>query len=188
MTIDANTFDLSSALPGDNYPTDSVVVFLDAKLLHRRAALSKAALEASRDHNEEKAAEVLAELEEVNKTAEASKYIVHIKGIPRDTKRAIYTKITEEFPPKVDFLGRQVPDENADEAFTERLWQAQIERIEAPDGKAIVSPSEAEIKLFRAKAPEPSIKAVALAIQALDEETESGYESLVEDTGFLSMP
>lgn len=185
---DAMTFDLAAYFAGTNYPEDSVTVYLDAALLQKRAKLSAAAMEAVSSQDDEKAAAITAELEKLNEVAEQSKFVIHIRGVDREVEQAILASVEKDHPLQRDFLGREVSNPEGDEILTTRLWQAKITKIEAPGGAVMVAPTEEQIKVFRAKAPKPALRAVHEAIQKLDAETAEGFSALVEDTGFLSTP
>lgn len=182
--VDALTFDLAEFFAGTNFPTSEVTVFLDPEVSYKRNKISQALKGASTDEEREaveKALDVLA------KESEASKFVFHLTGVAREVKTAIYKSNVAKFKRKTNMFGQLEENPDADEQFTTDTWLAQIASVDTPDGKTIL-PDEAWVKTLRDKAPEPALKAIAAGIASLSAETEEGFETLVQDQAFLSMP
>lgn len=187
MSVDAHSFDLAEFFAGTNYPESEVTVFFDPRVSYRRAKLSEAARDAVNAKDEDLAAKIETDLAAINEEAEKSKFVFHLKGAPREAKKAIYNANIAKFKRKQDMFGRLESNPEADEEYDVNFWLAHIAVVETPGGGS-VTPDEAWVRMVRGKAPEPALKAIQEGIDALSEETARGFEALVEDHAFLSMP
>lgn len=183
MSIDApepKRFDLKAELSGRTFATETVPIFLDENLMYKYAKLSR---ESDLDPaNEEKAKA----RDELFDTFKGIAIQVTVKSVPQEQEEIIVEEVMKNHPPKYAF-GTQLPDREADAEFNAKMWQLHIAKIEAPDGSSIV-PDESDIRALRDSAPRVSLEAIAKAIDDLNENTRSGYETIVKDPDFLSQP
>lgn len=187
MSVDALSFDLGEFFAGVNYPeAPPVTVFMDPKVSYERKRLSEAAADAVSSGEDAEAERIAKELEDLSARAAKSKFVFHLKGVPREVKKAMYNHNVAKFSRKQGMFGLE-PNAEADEALGADNWRAYIDSVELPNGETI-TPDEKFIATIREKAPEPAMKAIQDAITALDKDTAEGFEALVEDQSFLSMP
>lgn len=180
-TEDPKTFDLMAALQGRSYPEDTVVVFLDEGAMY---SYSRASEMAERDPaNKALQKSVDGILKEMKDLA----YKVHLKGVPREVRVALYKQTVEDFPLKKDSLGNIQENLDFEEAFNQGEWELYVVGIEAPDGSKASLNSDV-IKAFRGTAPQASVEAVNVAIAGLRDGAVSGYEQTVQGLNFLSQP
>lgn len=186
-TVNAKTFDLGAVLAGQQYPTDTVDVYFDerstyaiGKLREQVAKLEKA--------NDERYDEVKAELDALIESLVERKYVFHLTGVPSSVRNAIFDKLEEEFPETKNEYGIVERNPERDEKFLLLMFQAYISKIVAPDGAAIESPSEAELKALRLEAPRHVVRAIEQGISALDARSTTGFETVVKSADFLSKP
>lgn len=184
----ASTFDIADLFSGKAYPKTSVTVYLDEDAAFEIYENSKAAKKALFEENQEAAEAIQKRLEELTKRAESSKVTFHLTGVSRADRKAVLDKTLEEFPVQRNFLGQEIPDAKADDAHANRRWALHIERIERPDGSIRVTPTPEEIKVFRDNAPDLAVKQIEEAIIELTEGASQGFETVAQETGFLSQP
>lgn len=179
MTEETNpkVADLAEVLSGRTFPKAEVPVFFDEEAQYRLNILNRALIV---DPSNE---EVEAKRDELLESLKAQKFVVHMKGAPRRQKREVFVSVQKDFPPEVDFLGRQKENAEADEVYANKMLALHIEKVVWPDGR--VSPGSWEVAaLLRNEAPEPAIIALQEALKELDAGSKGGYESVVQDLDF----
>ena len=183
---DPITFDLGLVLAGRSYPRTEVPVYLDEEAGFQ---IYRADQELQRLANLKKVEEYNA-LEEkfqaLLKQVNDQRYVFHLKGTPRKIRQDIFKKVRADHPEVIDSFGRVVPNPEADEQYALLTWAAHIEKIVAPDGKAMVAPSVENLQQFRELAPDTAIQAVENALSELQTGTKSGFEAAVRESDFLS--
>lgn len=182
------TFDIADLFTGRAFPKDYRDVYLDEALSYEIYKAHQASAAAKAEGNLEKILETDEALEELKAKAESKRVRIHLTGVSRDLRKDLGTKNREQFPPETDFLGREKPNLEADEAFVNEYWALHIEAIERPDGSRINAPDVSTVKIFRANAPDAAIAAIDQGIKELSEGSLAGFESLVTEHDFLSQP
>ena len=178
--MDAKTFDLSEMLSGINYPTVDVPVFLNEDLAFRIADLD----ERIAKHPEDEALET--ERESLVEEAKKFLYVVHLKGISRDTYLTALEQVTSEHKPETDSLGRLKPNPEGDAALERKLWALYIESVTDPSGRTVDGVSEEEAHGLIRNLPYTAVEAIGQGISDLSLKTRKGFEDLALETDFLS--
>lgn len=185
---DAGTFDIADLFTGKIYPKDSVEVFLDEDTAYAIDKNAKAVTRALIEDDKDKLKELAEATEALVKKGAASRVVFHLTGVSRDDRKNILDKVLEEFPQQYNFLNQPVPNNAANDALANRRWAIHIERIERANGSVHVAPTPEDIAVFRGNAPDSAVQAIEEAIEALSEGSKSGFETLVQENGFLSQP
>lgn len=190
--LDHNTFDLLDAISGRSYPEHEVRVSFDEKkafdlyqtdnrikILSVMVHLSdeeKAELERLRD---EVRPQLISDLK-------SSTYTFKLRGVSRDARDEVVELADKEYPKERDARGRVVPDKNRAEYIENQYWLLHIVSITNPQGKTNADLDSETVQLFRDQAPVFAVEAVAAGIRELIEGSKAGFESLAQDTDFLS--
>lgn len=191
MTTDVptpKTLDLGAFLAGQNHPTEVVEVFMAEDVMYSLARANEAIRKAEVRGETEAIAELEARRDELVEAGISSRLEVHLQGISKKTEKDIERKVIAEHPVDTDLLGRPKPNFERTEALANLFWAAYITKIVAPDGSALVAPGLEDIQNLRDNAPEPAINAIEAAINEFTTGSKSGFESLVQEHGFLSQP
>lgn len=183
---DFKTFDIADMFAGISYPTEVVPFYTDQAVAYEFNKLAQESIEAVRNKDESAAKEIEKRREELIKKAESHRYEIHLRGQSRDNRDAILETVRAKYPAERDFMGREIPNAEADTLYVNKFWALHIEKIVRPDGAAIVSPDEGAIKILRGNAPDSELAKVEKAIQELTEGAKSGFESLAQEHDFLS--
>lgn len=184
--LDFKTFDVADMFAGISYPEDSVPFYTDQAIAYEFHKLSQDALEAVHAKDEKRAKEIEERREVLIKKAESNRYTFHLRGQSRDSRDAVLKSVQEKFPVERDFLGREIPNGEADELYINSYWALHITKIEKPDGSVLVAPDAAAIKIIRGNSPDSEIDKVEAAIRELTGGAKSGFESLAQEHDFLS--
>lgn len=186
--IAPSTFDIADLFSGKIYPKDVKEVYLDEAVAYEITKNNKAIKDALVKEDTEKLVELEQKHQELVKRAASSKVTFYLTGVSREERRAVLDKTLEEFPQQFNMLGQPLPDQQANEAHANRKWALHTERIVRADGSAIIAPDEATIKVFRGNAPDLVVEEIENAILDLSEGVKGGFETLVQETDFLSQP
>lgn len=184
--LDFKTFDISEMFAGISYPATVVPFYTNQGVAYEFNKLAEEAIEAVRNKDEAAAKEIEKRREALIKKAESNRYEIHLRGQSRDNRDAVLESVRAKFPVERDFMGREIPNDEADILYVNKYWALHIEKIVRPDGAVIVAPDEAAIKIIRGNSPDSEIAKVEKAIQELTEGTKSGFESLAQEHDFLS--
>lgn len=185
-TPDFKSFDIADMFSGTAYPEDVVDFYTDASTAYGLYKLTDEARKAIALKDEDAARDVEARREELLRKGEKHHYLVHVRGVSRDDRENVRKVVDKEFPPEVNMFNQLKPNAEADEKYINLMWALHITRIETPDGRTLVSPSEGDVKAIRGKAPETETAKVEAKIQELREGAASGFEALVQEHDFLS--
>lgn len=180
------TFDIADMFAGISYPEAVVPFYTNQKIAYEFHKLAQESLDAIRDKDEEAAKRVEKRREDLITAAEKNRYEIHLRGQSRDNREAVLDTVRAEFPPETDFLGREVPNAEADKIYVARMWALHIEKIVAPNGAVNVAPSESDIRILRGQSPDSELAKVEAKIQELTTGAKSGFESLAQEHDFLS--
>lgn len=184
--LDFKTFDVADMFSGISYPETTVPFYTNQAVGYEFHRLSQEALEAIHSKDEKKAKEVEERREELIKKAESNRYVFHLRGRSRDDRDAVLASVREKFPVERDFLGREIPNAEADALYVNSYWALHITKIERSDGAVIVAPDAAAISIIRGNSADSEIDKVEEAIQELMGGAKSGFESLAQEHDFLS--
>lgn len=182
--LDPKTFDLIGVLSGRDYPTLEVPVYFNETLgfkLFKLAQKRKEAIALS----DERVGEIDTQYQALRKESEGEEYTVLLKSIDESLRADIHAKVTEEFPPKKDMLGREEEHPQWDREFTKRMWSVYIQKVTDPDG-ATSAVDEKTLEVLLAKAPRTAQEEINKGIAELQVGPSAGFESLAMDTDFLS--
>lgn len=183
---DFKTFDIADMFAGISYPEDSVTINTDARAAFEIHRLKEEALRAVQDKDEAKGRDVESRLKALLEKAKNTQFTIHVRGVSRDDRRNVEEIVEAEFPTKRDLFGREEVNRAGNEKYENLMWALYITRIERPDGSALVAPTEADVALIRGRTPESELLRVAEAIRGLQEGAKGGFETLAQDTDFLS--
>lgn len=179
-TSDPKTVNLADILAGRSFPTETVEIYMDEATAYEISKVN-AEIEVAKGDTDD----LEARREELIKKGAPSRLTIHLRGIPRHDRENIIRTVMDLYPQKRDFLGRPEPDIDADNAFTNLIWTAMIEKIEAEAG--VVEPvGEDDVRLLRDNAPDQALTLISSAIDALTEGAKSGFEALAQEHDFLS--
>lgn len=180
------TFDIADMFSGVAYPTEVVTVYTNKAVAYELNKLSHEAADAIASKDEDAAKDIAERRDKLVRESEKFRYEIHLRDQSRDNKQNLQDAIRAEFPPEVDFLGREKFDPEADRAYVNRFWALFVEKIVAPDGAILAAPSESAISIFRGNAPDSEIEKVEAAIQAFNADSKNGFETLAQEHDFLS--
>ena len=183
---DFKTFDIADMFAGISYPTEVVPFYTNQGVAYEFNKLAEEAIEAVRNKDETAAKEIEKRREALIKKAESHRYEIHLRGQSRDNRDAVLESVRVKFPVERDFMGREIPNDEADVLYVNKYWALHIEKIVRPDGAVIVAPDETAVKIIRGNSPDSEIAKVEKAIQELTEGAKSGFESLAQEHDFLS--
>lgn len=165
-----DSWDLSEVLAERAQPTDEVVIYLNevasfakSKLLKSLKGLKGEALDV-----------VNAEIEELEKDLERTKYVVHVKGVPSRMREDIASKAMHAFPIKPGVFGQDDP-ENAKQRMireNELVWHAQIFDVVNPRGAHKRDWTFEEMQNFANSLPTAAQKAIDSKINEVTKASE----------------
>lgn len=185
---DPTTFDLGSFLAGINYPTEELEVFFAEDVAYALNKADEALKKATVLEDADAIRELEAKREELVSKGLASRLIVRIQGISERTDKDIQAKAFTEYPVETNLLGTVKPNPERTEALANLYWAAYITQIEAPDGSVLNAPGLEDVSNLRGLAPKAAIETIEAGINALSTGSKAGFESLVQEHGFLSQP
>lgn len=164
------TWDLSELLMEREMPKRDVVLYLNEAASYAKVQLEKARAKATPEEVEA----IDASLSEVEERLEASKYVVHLTGIPSRHRENLYDKALKKYPVKRDVLDRDEPENVRlrTRYNNQLLWEAQIESITNPRGEESGSWDIARIMEFEKVLPVKAQQAIDAGILALNTEAE----------------
>lgn len=183
--LDPKTFDLIGVLSGRDYPELEVPVYFNEKLGFDIHQIQKKIGEAEARGDSAGLEALDAERDKLVKQAESEKYTVILQGIPEKVYRAIIDQVNEEHPNETDLIGRERPNPKGDALFTQKLWQAYIRTITAPDGSQN-HVGEAEVDALIANAPAVAQESITKGISELRTSPKAGFEYAAKEIDFLS--
>ena len=181
-------FNIADVVRGRTYPTTEVDVFidediayaisqLDALISKTSESLDKKALNKNEtDEILKRREEILEQKEKMVSEMGGSKYVFHIRGISEGDRQDIFDSVLEKFPYEYEksrnpFTGAQekveLESKERDRYFTDRLWQAQISKIVAPDGSEQNAITFDDAVELRRNLPLASISKVTEAIERI---------------------
>lgn len=188
LTPNPTTFDIADLFTGKAYPKTEVEVFLDEDAAYEITKNSRATTRAVVAEDTAALKDLEAKHHELVKRAAASKVTFHLTGVSRAERKAMMEKTLEDYPLEYNLLGRPNPNPKADEVHADRKWALHTERIVRADGSQIVAPTPDQIHVFRDNAPDAVVEQIEQAIMDLSDGVKGGFETLVQETGFLSQP
>lgn len=148
-------FNIADVVRDRSYPTTEVDVFIDEDIAYAISQLDGLISKTSesldkKSLSKKETDEILKRREEILERKEkmisdmgGSKYIFHIRGISEGERQDIFDSVLEKYPYEYEknrnpFTGAQekveIENKERDRYFTDRLWQAHITKIVAPDG------------------------------------------------------
>lgn len=183
------TFDLIAAIEGTTRPTEEVKFLFDERTAQTLAniedELKRFSLLGKTDEYEALDG-VKAELLE---NLKGSIYTITVRGISRKVKKAILAAVEAKHPDKTNAFGQAEANYEGIEYYNALKWQAQIEKIVAPDGSVKNGPlAEEEVTFLLDNGPEVSLGKISEAIESLETGPKSGYDQVVQELSFLSAP
>lgn len=190
LTGDPITFDLIGAIEGTTYPETEVRFYFDARAAQQIHGMNKRLTLLGALGRTEEYEELEPQFFQAIEDLKDKEYIVTVRGVPREVKKAWVAKAQAKHPDKKPNKdGYQEPNV-AGMAYVQLLqWQSHIVSIANPEGKVNTGPfEESVIESLLNRAPDASLAAVAEAIEELDTGTKSGYEEAVRNRDFLSEP
>lgn len=182
------TFDIADLFNGKAYPKTSVDVWMDEDAAYQIYKNAQAVRDALQRDEQEKFAELEAKHNELIKRAEPSRVTFNLTGVSRDDRQAALDKVLDTHPMEYNFLGQAKPNPKADEMHANLRWALHTESIVRADGATIVAPTPEQIKFFRGKAPDSALRAIEEAINEFTDGAASGFDTIAQETGFLSQP
>lgn len=187
------TFDLGSFLTGRTYPEDVIHVYLDEQAISQIQGLVdlRNDLELEDEPDTAEIAKIQGLIDQAQAAAEASLLKITIRGVANRRRLNVFTKINEEFPmnPKAFRTGTaDAKDRERNEATVLALWNLHIVKIENAQGQVIESIPTQFINELYEESPEPVIARITTAINDLQHDQASKFESYVKEPDFLSRP
>ena len=164
MTDD--TWDLAEVLAERVQPKDSVTIYLNEAASYAKSQLVKAHARAKGQNVEE----IDEKLTDIEAQLEASKYVVHLTGVPTRMREDIETKSLQRYPVKPDIMGR---DDTNNALLRQKyrndlLWTIHIEKVENSRGGVFNGVGDhAQIKRFAEALPAKAAQAIDKGIEAL---------------------
>lgn len=182
--LDHKTFDLAAVLAGRDYPEEVISVYFDEKLGHTITTVRNAALEAQRRGDDALAAELQADLDELQSKVKSAEYKVHLRGVPENLKTAARVEVQKAHPQERDLWGRPLDNLEADMLYTRKLWALMIVKVEAPDG-AISLMDEGLAQKMLDEAPKKAQEQITTAVTSLSDDAAAGFEDAAKQAPFL---
>ena len=196
-------FSIIEAVKDRAFPEFSVDIYLDESLAFMISELDEtlARLSDSADKNkafskkeldefEKKRDELVANKEKLVSDIGGAKYVFHFKGISEGKRQDIYDKAIEKFPISYEknrnpFTGQlekeQIENLDRDRFFSDLMWQANIVKIESPDGEVQDGISMEEATELRRNLPAASVAKISEAIEKLRIASAAFMMSINED-------
>ena len=165
-SMDDGEWDLGEVLTERPQPKDEVVVYLNEVAAYAKSKLRELH-SITTDSKELK--EIEGQLEGIEKDLEASRYTVHLTGIPSRMTENLVSEALHKFPLKLDFMGRDDPINALDRMKHQNnlLWNAQITSVVNPSGKSKKSWSIEETQAFATGLPVSVQNAIDAKIKEL---------------------
>lgn len=185
---DPITFDLLAAIQGITYPEAEVKLYFDHAAAARISGIEDLLADAEARDDEEAVAEATALLKKVVAAVGASEYTVTVRGIPQAAHEEIVASVDQEHPAEFDSFRRKTSYPERDEALTLALWQAYIVKVTNHEGAVVENVPPEFVAQFKASAPGSMIVRLIEAINTLQEDRSSAYETYITGTDFLSQP
>lgn len=186
VELSPKTFDLVGMLAGRDYPTETIDVYFNESLGFSIKKMRDMVRELDRSGKEEESAQVQAKLDELVKSTEDNKFVIHLEGIPEKVYRAIVKKVNEKFPIEEDMLGRKKENPLGDEELTFELWSAYLRKVVTPSGEESLIDTK-EVQALIDEAPPTVQVQINQAIHELRRASEEGFEYAAKEVGFLSL-
>lgn len=166
--INENEWDLADVLADRAQPKDEVAIYLNESASFAKTEIVKSMEKASDDELEK----YEAALDKVNAELEASKWVVHIQGIPSRMREDIHSRALADFPLKNPTL---FTDENVEERNTREnnlAWLAQITDVVNPKGQHRSVWTLEEMGQFYAKLTDAAKSVISRKIAGLTKASE----------------
>jgi hypothetical protein len=183
-------FSFLDALAGREYPTQDVEIFLNEGAAHKIDRLEK-------DHTEawdtEQANLIQNQIDALREKAQASRFIIHLTGIPVDEYDALVDLATEQFPleytesrnPLTFALEREVKNNPQREMFFRtHLWAKCITSVSAPGGEVDDNITPEWAATLLGKAPIMALGRIEIAMEEL--RMVSDWMDRLENEDFLA--
>ncbi len=198
-------FNIADVVRGRTYPTTQVDVFIDEDIAYAISQLDGLISKTSesldkKSLNKKETDDILKRREEILEQKEkmisemgGSKYVFHIRGISEGDRQDIFDSVLEKFPYEYEksrnpFSGAQekveIENKERDRYFTDRLWQAHITKIVAPDGSEQESITFDDAVELRRNLPLASISKVSESIEKI--RVSSALFMMTVDEDFLA--
>jgi len=181
-------FNIADVVRGRTYPTTEVDVFIDEEIAYAISQLDALISKTSESLDKKtlskketdgilkRREEILEQKEKMVSDMGGSKYVFHIRGISEGDRQDIFDSVLEKFPYEYEksrnpFTGAQekveIENNERDRYFTDRLWQAHISKIVAPDGSEQNAITFDDAVELRRNLPLASISKVTEAIERI---------------------
>lgn len=181
-------FNIADVVRGRTYPTTEVDVFIDEDIAYAISQLDalisktsesldkKSLSKKETDDILKRREEILEQKDKMISEMGGNKYVFHIRGISEGDRQDIFDSVLEKFPYEYDksrnpFTGVQekteIENKERDRYFTDRLWQAHITKIVAPDGSEQNSITFDDAVELRRNLPLASISKVTETIERI---------------------
>lgn len=180
------TFNILDALEGVTYPTDTVPVSFDAKLMHLIADTDKEIADLVLLKRHDEAEQLQRELDNLKEQAKETFFTFEIRAVDRGLLRAQEAKALKKYPEEKDIFNRVERDRQREE-YSEILYLSlHVISVTSPSGAKQLLFDEETARQFVAKAPAASVNALMTRIQELYQGSNKGYEDSIKDLDFLS--
>ena len=196
-------FSIIEAVKDRAFPESSADIYLDESLAFMISELDEALARMSNqadgkkvfnkkelDEFEKRRDELVAKREKLVKDIGGAKYIFSFKGISEGMRQDIYDKAIEKFPithekNRNPFTGQlekeQIENLDRDRLFSDLMWEANIVKIESPDGDVQNGISFEEATELRRNLPAASVAKISEAIERLRIASAAFMMSINED-------
>lgn len=166
------TWDLLEVVSERAQPKDTVSVYLNEIASYAKGEIMKEMV--AKKDDLEALGTLSAELEKIEAQLEATKYTLHITAIPSRMREDIASRAMQEFPLKLDLLGRDDPI-NAiarNKHETKLSWHAQVYDIVNPKGLHKNDFTLEQMNQFAEALGTEAQKAVDRAIESINKRAE----------------
>lgn len=183
--LDFKTFDLAQVLAGIDYPEDTVVAHLspDADYLLDKA--EKALARAERRGETEAVASLDEKVSDLREKVAGSKFTFHLKGISMEALRSIEEKAEKAHPSTKNMLGMKEDNPEGTHFRETLLWDAVLQKIEAPDGAVDTNITIETVTAFRNSLPRGAQEAISRGITNILGVKGKSFEEDAQDVDFL---
>ena len=167
------TFSFLDRLAGRDYPTDDVEIFLDEAAGHKIQKLNE---DLANSQNAEQSEILEKQIDALREKARASRYIVHMEGIPVEDYDATVDAAEEEYPIEYNEYHNpltmkrerdQIPNERRDIFFRTHLWAKFIRSVEDGDGNVDDNITPEWVSVVLGKSPIIAQARIQMAIEKL---------------------
>lgn len=171
--IKQGTFNFTERLRGRNLPEEEVVMYLDEKLGYKLMALEE---KLSTTTNKARVEKYEAELAEVRAELEPLKYTLYFHGITNEAYEKLVNEVYEAYPKQVEeiknpFTGeiskQELPNEDRDTLFTNKLWATMLYKVVDPDGNVDENIDLNLVASLRATGPVDGLRRISETIATL---------------------